>query len=886
MNKPLQAVASATARYGLIVALGAGTLAAQTPASTTTPPATETTKLEKFEVTGSRIKRIDAETPQPVIRLTEMDFKATGFSTLGDAIRAIPSISGQSLVSTDGGTSFTPGVSSFNFRGLGNNNTLVLINGRRAAPFASAGFNGFQTVFDLNSVPTAAIDSIELLKDGASAIYGSDAVAGVLNINLKKNYTGLSTEVSIGNTFGTDSMEKSAFVIMGSQAGKVSLVATVDYYHRNPIYARDLDFADDANGAPFGGFDQRSSAPPIGAVRGLADRTRFPAGTAYFAAPTTNPTLAGATAGIPLYNFQETSGYTPEIDSTGVYMRGVYEFHPLVSGFVEASFRRSHVIIDAAPSPYFAVNELGDSPTGAGVFPATNPFNPFGQNIVDLRYRFNELGNRVQDSNADTIRLVAGLEGQFANSEWTWDAAIVHSKNTVASYSRGNTSDRLVQNALNGITLAGQRYFLNPFGPNPKPLLDYLSITNPNNDLFQVRSADFSAGGPVFELPAGDLSLAVGTEVRTEKFENIGTQLNRDGQIVGGSTGSDVAGDRRLYSFYAEASIPVTKQIEMQLAARHEDYSDFGTTTKPKIAAVWRPIPEVLIRGSYGESFLAPNLAYLYTTQSTSFTSGTLADPLRPNDPRAQIRQLGGGNRNLQPEETEVVYGGLVLQPWSRKSGSLFRELSFGIDYFKYTQENLISSLSAAQILNNLAAFGGLVDRNPPAPGETVGTISAVRTTFQNLTTGEYEGYDFNIRWVLPRNELGEFRGEISATYISSVEGTNATGVLVDYDGEYSVPHLRSTATLAWRKNDWSASVFVQHIGSYLDNFGIAEISDQYVVNPQVAYRGFWDSTFTFGVRNVLDKAPPLDLSDSKLVNENVNYSEPAFWYLRWSKEW
>ncbi len=889
MNKPLLSAARAAACYGLVASLGLASLAAQTapaPAPTSGTSSTEPQKLERFEVTGSRIKRIDAETPQPVVRITELEFKATGFSTLGDAIRAMPAVSGQSLVSIDGGTSFTPGVSSFNLRGLGANNTLVLINGRRAAPFASAGFNGFQTVFDFNSIPTAAIDSIEVLKDGASAIYGSDAVAGVINVNLKKNYTGLTTELSVGNTFNTDSLEKTAFLIVGSQAGKTSLVATMDYQTRKSINGIDLDYTDESNGAPYGGFDQRSSAGPVGAVRGLTDRTRFPAGTAYFSAPTNNPTLAGATPGIPLYNFQERSGFIPDLESMGAYTRGVYDFNSLVSGFVEASFRRSIVHIDAAPSPYFSLNEIGDGPAGTGVMPRTNPFNPFGQDIVDLRYRFNELGNRIQDSTADTVRIVAGLEGRIGNSDWSWDGALVHSKNTVQQLSRNTTSDRLVQNALNGVVLNGTTYHFNPFGTNPPELLEYLRITNPNHDTFQVRSADIGASGPVFTLPAGDIGLAVGAEVRTEKFENIGTQLNRDGQIVGGSTGSDTVGDRRLYSYYAELNVPVLRQVEVQLAVRHEQYSDFGNTTKPKIAAVFRPIPEVLVRGSYGESFLAPNLAFLYTSQSVSFTSNTLADPLRPNDPRAQIRQIGGGNRNLQPEETEVIYGGVVLQPFARRTGSIFRELSFGADYFKFSQENLINRLTAQAIFNNLDAFGNLVIRNAPAPGESVGTVSSVLTTWQNLSEGEYEGFDFNIRWILPRNEWGEFRGDLSATYVRNTEFTSATGVLVDYDGEYSYPHMRSTATIAWKRRDWAASLFVTHIGHYLDNFGIARVSDQIVFNPQVAYKGYWGSTITLGVRNVLDQRPPRDLSSSTLVNENVNYVEPAFWYLRWSKEW
>jgi len=848
----------------------------------------EVQNLGAFEVTGSRIKRIDAETPQPLVRISEADFKATGFSTLGDAMRAIPSIAGQSLVTTDGGTSFTPAVSAFNLRGLGNNNTLVLINGRRAAPYASAGFNGFQTVFDFNSIPTAAIESIEVLKDGASAIYGSDAVAGVVNISLKKNFQGLTTELSFGNTLHTDSNERTAFMIAGTSAGKLSIVTTFDYQQRASMYGHDLAYASESNGTQYGGIDQRSTSTEIAGVRGLADRVRFPAGTAMFLTPQTNPTLAAAVPGIPLYNFQEDAGFTPDTRSYGFYMRSNYEFTDKLTGFAEVSFRRSEVKIDSAPSPYVTSQENGDSATGAGIFPRTNPYNPFGQDIVDLRWRMSELGNRTQDVTADTSRILRGLEGKLPFSDWTWNGALMYSKNTIDQLSVA-TSDRLVQNAFNGVLLNGRVQYANPFGPNSTDIINYLRIINPNHDEFEVRSADASVSGSIFQMPAGSAALAVGAEARTERIKNIGTALNRDGQIVGGSQASDTYGDRRLYSYYAEVNLPLLKNkpwarnLELQLAARHEDYSDFGQTMKPKFAAIYQPIPEILIRGSYGESFLAPNLAYLYTSQSVSVTAQTLQDPLRPADPRTQVRQVGGGNPDLQPEETTVKYGGLVLQPFARGKNPLWRELSFGVDYYKFDQTNLIKSLTAAQILAN-PAFNDLVVRNPPAPGETVGTISHVLTTFQNLSVGHYEGYDVNVRWVLPKKEMGQFRFDLSGTYLANQDTTTATGAFVDLDGEYSYPVFRGTGTVGWTRGNWAASLFVQHIGEYNDNQGIGHIAPQTIYNPQVAYKGFWGSTITLGVRNVFDRDPPRDLSDTKLVNENTNSAEPFFWYARFSK--
>ncbi len=853
-------------------------------------------KLETFSVTGSRIRRIDAETPQPVVRLTMSDFQATGFSTLGDAIRAMPQISGASLVSTDGGTSFTPGVSSFNLRGLGANNTLVLINGRRAAPFASAGFNGFQTVFDFNSIPVAAIESLEVLKDGASAIYGSDAVAGVININLRKDYNGLTTEISMGNTVGTDSSEQSMFAIFGTQSGKISIVGTFDFNQRAAIYGRDLDYTDESDGTPYGGIDQRSSQPgPIGGVRGVTGFPQFANGRVSYLTPQTNPTVAGAANITPLYNFQQDAGFTPETRAYGFYFRTAYDYSDTLTAFAELSFRRSTVYIDAAPTNYFSGNELGDSPGGAGVFPATNPFNPFGQNILDLRYRFMELGNRVQESIADSPRIILGLEGKLPVSNWTWDAGVTYSRNTVNQLSHNQTSDRLVQNALNGISLNGSVRYLNPFGPNDPVLINYLRITNPNYDTFEVRSMDLGASGELFNLPAGPVELAVGGELRTEKMENLGTQLNRDGQLVAGGQASDTRGDRRLYSLYAELSVPVFKSpaignLELQLAGRHEHYSDFGRTTKPKIAAVYRPIPEVLIRGSYGESFLAPNIAFLYTSQSVSFTANSLPDPLRPGDPATQIRQFGGGNPGLQPENTKVGYAGLVLQPFTRQKGSIFRDLSFGVDYIEFRQTNLLSRLSANQILGNLAAFGSLVLRNPPAAGQTVGTINGVLTTWQNLASGQTTAWDFNARWVLPKNRFGQFRAEVNATYAQVIEGIGATGVPFDQDGNYNTPNWRGNATLAWSKDNWSASLHTTYIGSYTTSgsglAGLPDVNSQVQFNPQVAYRGLWGTNVTVGVRNALNARPPLDPSDSKLVNENVNLVEPAFWYVRVSKDW
>ena len=234
-----------------------------------------------------------------------------------------------------------------------------------------------------------------------------------------------------------------------------------------------------------------------------------------------------------------------------------------------------------------------------------------------------------------------------------------------------------------------------------------------------------------------------------------------------------------------------------------------------------------------------------------------------------------------------------MLQPFARKGDRLFRELSFGVDYFRFDQENLITSLGAAAILGNLNAFGHLVVRNPPEGGQTVGTISHVISTQQNLARAEYEGIDLNVRWVFPRTDWGQFRMDLSATYQMERSFVGATGVYTDQDGNYSSPLWRGTATFAWTHGDWSASIYGTYIGEY--NQILSGLTSpltrprtpaQWVWSPQVAYRGFANSTITVGARNILNEDPPLAVGSTTGVNQGLNYVEPLFVYVRWSRDW
>ena len=886
--------------------------------SSSDPKKDETVKLESFSVVGSRIKRLDSETPSPVIRITQADLLATGFSNVEDALRALPFNSAGTISPEGSGTGFASGTSTVNFRGLGNNNTLVLINGRRAVPSGAGAFNGFQSVIDLRQIPTSAIESLEILKDGASAIYGSDAVAGVLNIQLKRSYSGVGVDVSFGNTFGTDSQEVTAFIISGAHNEKTSMVAMIDYAHRNMIMNRDLDFSKNADLR----HDKTSTSqievdPVTGLVIGadLRSTSTFPArffipGTTTirtFLDRTTDPNPANAVAtsratGAGFYNFQQDSTLLPGQTSRGMSVSVKHEFSNTLYGFADVLFKRIETINLSAPSP-FGTTDKGSGTNNRLVVPADSPFNPYGTRYFGSAGRAIELstfrlvnaGPRFVDTTSDYPRYVVGLGGTLAN-EWAWESAYMFAQGSFDNASPGTAFDSRVQEALKGLNIGGQILYANPFGREDPRVTDYYSGTNPTKTRFSAELYDVSVSGNLFALPAGNIGAAVGAEYRSEKLVDVRTLENESGNVVGGSEGFGYSGNRQVTSAYAELKVPVLKSLELQLAARWEDYSDFGRTTKPKVAAGWRPAKWLMVRGSFSQSFKAPDLAYLYQTGSVSFTPNQIFDPRRPDQPSSQIKTVGRGNPDLQPEETNTTYAGIVVDV----PGGIFKGLSFDVGYFRFDQKNLITRDSASFTLaNELLLPAGRVVRKALTPAEiaagfTVGILDFVANDWINANKQIIAGWDFGVNYTRNVRGWGNFRLGATATYTEKYERKSVSSLgattTIDLDGTDTLPLWRGSATFSWTRGDWASSVFINYIGSYPAQFltGSGTEPDtkaQWRVNPQVSYMTKWKTKVTVGVRNVFNQDPPRYLSSQFGYNPGINTAEPAFWYVRLSRE-
>ena len=904
---------------GALVAL---TLALPFTALAQSPAPTDQKQVEKlatFEVTGSRIKRLDAETPSPVIRFSAADLQATGFSNVDDALRALPINSGQSIVPEGSGNGFAPGTSTVNLHGLGNNNTLVLINGRRAVPSGAGAFNGFQSVIDLRQIPTAAIDSLEVLKDGASAIYGSDAVAGVINIRLRRNYTGLATELSVGNTLRKDSFERTAFAIAGAVSGNTSVQTMINYSHRNAIQDADMPFSNtadlrydktspnqletDASGNILVGADLRSSStfparfflPGTATVRTYLNQTD-------------NPLVANATAvsrvtGAGLYDFQKNTTQLPETDTRGISVMVHHDFSDRLYGFAEVFYNRIQAISQSAPAP-FTTTDHGAGTNGRLVVPADNPYNPYGsryfgsagQSIELNTFRLVNAGPRINDTSSEYPRGIFGLGGKLPG-DWTWEGGFMYASGTFQNLSPGTAFDSQVQAALFGVVVDGQKLYANPFGPEDRRVTATYSGKNPTKTEFNSNLYDLNASGSLFDTPwnSGAIGLAAGMEYRKENTTDTRTVENETGNIVGGSEGFGYSGKRQVTSEYAEVKVPFPQHVELQLAARHEDYSDFGKTTKPKAALGWKPTPWLLIRGSFSGSFKAPDLAFLYTKGSVSFTSSAVFDPRRPDQPSNQLKTVGRGNPGLQPETTKTTYLGFVLDV---PKGPL-HGLAFDVSYFKFNQKDLITRDTAQFTLaNELKLPAGRVVRKSltaaeAAAGFTTGIIDYIATDWFNANKVLLDGWDFGVTYGFKTERLGRFTLGANATYLSNFERTtlNSLGALsvIDLGGVDNVPLVRGTGSASWRNGNWAASVFVSMVGHFppagLTSLPEPLYSNQWRVNPQISYNGLWGTKVTIGVRNAFDKAPPRYLDNSTGYYNGVGSAEPAFWYFRASRE-
>jgi outer membrane receptor protein involved in Fe transport len=881
-------------------------VAAQTPPSAAN---SEPVTLDAFTVTGSNIKGVDTEKTLPVTLLTLADIEMSGVSTMSELVETLPFSTNVSINETATGPNDARGdVSTLNLRNLGAGRTLVLLNGRRmSAHGVTPGTPPVQFV-NVNSIPFNAVQQVEVLRDGASAIYGSDAIGGVVNWILKKNYDGF--DVSARYAFASDggSPRQTTVDVGGGRSfnsRQSNLTLSYGYFHQDLLMATERDYAGDADKRPLVGepfstnnnFNNLNSSSPYGrftAVTETGAAASVPGITAtngqFYYDPVTGVRAAGA-GPTAFYNSQAGTQLLPRITRHTLFGTFDHKFTPTVSLFTEFSYYQSESsgLFDASPISLA---------TDGVVIPRTNYYNPVGTRFfgpgtanptgtprdVSIRnYRATEIGPRSYDSESDSYRLLAGVRGDIVNSTWSWETAAMFMRGETDQVNHGYIAQSRFEQQL---ALSTPEAY-NPFGPpgsSPESVWQNFVIDIWDRGTGTLRTFDARASGELFNLPAGAMSLATGAEYRKEAMKQRNDPFGLADDVIAQSEQLDVSASRDVYAGFVEVlvplvgpqnAVPLVHALELRAAARYERYSGFSAT-KPGVGLSWRPTQWLLLRGSYNEGFRAPAIVELFTPAIGRRNEG-IVDAARSGQPDAagsvSKRIVTGGNRDLQPEESESYNLGFVVDI------PFVRGLSLGADYFEIKQFNQIDNSSAVDELNldaQLWRAGGGSNPRVLRAARTAADIAAnlpgmlieVLSTYQNLSLREVRGTDVFVNYRTPRWSFGRFNFTSAVTYYDRLRAVNQQGVSSELLRNNGNPRTKATAGVSWSHGNWSASVYERYTSDYrapvaYTTAGIPFMIDEYwVTNASVGYT-FRETTLKnlrlrVGVNNVFDENPPL----------------------------
>jgi iron complex outermembrane receptor protein len=739
---------------------------------------------------------------------------------------------------------------------------------------------------NLGFIPLAAVQRVDILKDGASAIYGADAMAGVVNFIVRTNYQGMQI-----SAYGTDTQHGGGNQTQGvitagygdPAVDRFNVFVVASYQKDQALHARDRPFS------------RTTYRPDEGIINDLQPET-FPAniripGTKTFANPAFD---AGCLPPSAIPNPQTKScGFDPNslqnllqsVERTNVLGGATFQIAPDAQAYVQYLFAENTYEITRNTA---RVSELFTSDKLPLKYPAGGPFYPVefaaAHNIsgdLNLYYRPAPLGPLTDNVRTKAQHLVAGVQG--VASDWDYDATWIYSENTQRYFS---VSGYVSESALFDAFATG---LVNPFGPSGPEGDALLRSAERSGEAFHDRavanSIEVKASKPVYALPTGPLLLALGAAARHEQLANVVPPQLIPGDIIGGAQLHSTSGSRSAQACFAELNVPIGAGLEAQLAVRYDRYSDFGGTTNPKVAVRWQPERSLLLRASYGTGFRAPTLPNLYTPRS-SVRARSLDDPLRcpttrsPSDCGAPFLMVFGGNPDLQPETSWQLNLGAVWEPVAG--------LSLGADYWTIAKTEAIGALTSDQVLAlDSQGIHTHVVRGPPDPSfpDLPGPIQYLFQPTENLGNLRTAGVDVNIAYRGSQTPVGKFSVALTGTYVAEwkqqFDGVNYISGVGRSVGGY-IPRWRHYLVLGWASGPWGATLAQTFSSSYIDaNLNAAKqartVGSYENWDAQATYGGLPNTALAFGIKNLFDRAPPfsnLQSSNGRLMYD-PRYADP-----------
>lgn len=878
-------------------------------------------KVERIQVTGSRISRTDMETATPVTVFNAAEMEKQGVSTVAEFLRTNAAAAGFNESAT---LSQAAGASSIGIRGFSSDYTLILLNGRRL-PKNSAG--GVFT--DVNQIPMSAVERIDVLPDGASAIYGSDAVAGVINIITKKDMEGVEARVKYGAAVEhMDGDELAVTMTAGATSGKTNILFSVDYFERKPIMAVDREMGKTAYIPGHEGGDGRSSwgIPGSTLVSSPTATSSKVGGWAPWSDCASENLLSN---GRCAYDFAPLYQLQPESDRQSIFTSINHQFNDELNFDSQFRYSRAYTLTSNAPapgavdiskSPYlrdFLINDRYKNDPTLGAKIADEIAAGDGYAYVGRRYI--DFPNRMKDNTNETLEGVVGFE-YFLNDNWQLDFDLGFSRLVNRQVGAGG---QLIAKEVEKAFADGT---LNPFiinDCNSEALKDKCSALNSaihRTSEYEVSFSSLAASGLLdIELPGGQVGVAGGLDVRRENYLDRSDTASINGDVIGGA-GSNGGGYLKNRAAFVEFSLPVLEEMEVSLAARWDD-ADWGvdsaaeTTYSAKVS--YRPTDTLMLRASYGTGFKAPGLSQLYLAGSfgvnkavdTKLCQAAGGDIAHPDCKQVELNSKSGGNLELQAETSESYNLGLV---WDATE-----ELAITVDYWSLQIDNIIDSLGIQEILDEEAAgrLTNLVIRNSQGRLDDTARTGYVKSNLQNLTTAKSTGINYNLTHTATLS-VGELSSNFRVEqFLSQERQQSAIQPLCD-ENKVQRRDFRLNATFTLTSDDLESSVAVRYLPGYdeyekfdtanrtcdaigyydvkshkdadgntvYDDFGRAQKIASYVqLDVTTAYHINDTNKVTVGIRNLLDRQPPFSsVNDWPFYSQSTYDNIGRFAYLQY----
>ncbi|MEO5692390.1 MAG: TonB-dependent receptor [Usitatibacter sp.] len=870
-------------------------------------------RVEKIEVTGSNIKRVDSETAEPIIVITREEIQNSGKATINEYLQTL-AVNGMGALPTSFGNGFAAGATAISLRGLGANATLVLLNGRRLPLYPRA--DDFQKMFsDLSSVPMEAVERIEILKDGASAIYGSDALAGVVNIILRKDFTGAIGQVQLGTSRYSDGDSYKAGLIVGGgdiSRDKWNGFINFEASKNDEIHYRDRDrdWIGKGDTRPWGYDPLASQWTPgylIGSTASANPGGLVRNGTSSGAYQQATPCANVAQRIVPRidgdngcsYDIGQFRSFLPDNETMNIFARGTFAFNANWEAYGELSYSKSKTEFDVSPlsTPATLIGPYGIRGYGTGInvpeltLAASHPDNPNGINSR-FRYTFAEFGAQRRINDTDATRIVAGIKGSAAG--WDFDGGYVHAESTLDQ----DYTVLRVQGVLDAFNRPGSATFGYRFN-NPAANTDAQRASLLTHGISHAKTKldviDARASRELMTLPGGSLALAVGAEYRKTYVNTPSQSGSEDGTIQANYNGGFTQDDK-VYAAYGELLAPVIKGVELSGAVRYDHYDAFNSTT-PKVSAKWVPIQQLALRASYAEGFRAPNAAESSVGHLAAFGSAGAYDPVRcPNGagplPGATaadctgsaVAGAGSGNPDLKPEKSKSMNFGFIFEP--------VRNLSVGADFWKIKKSDSIQTISTQEAF----FLPSVVRSDNNLPGiPNSGSALVVFAPYVNKGEAEVSGMDLDLSYMWNTQAAGRFKSDLHWTRTASWKLIDG-GVTTDYAGTHGncdvtncigTPKDKVVTSVSWDMGPFGLTGIVNWRSSMKNTADkestecLATFADGTDAPNGCRIPSFWTldlsgrwnvtkSLQVFGsIANVTDKVAPLDATTYGGINYN-----------------